>query len=159
MFLESTTPPPQILTTNHNIDENIISPDVIPAAVIDTALTTTGGNITIVFPDGYAYQAFVIFYYAELDATANATSRQFDAQLTGFPTICFNPIVNASQFSASYEYFSFDYFAGWDIVLYQDQNISSPLGPLVNALDVLEINENMTAKLTNPKDGELLFYH
>ncbi len=159
-FLESTTPPPQILTTNHNIDQNIISPDVIPAAVIDTALTTTGGTITIFFPDDYNYQALVIFYYAELDATANASSRQFDAQAPGFSTICFNPIVNASQFSVSYVSFGpFEYFAGWDIVLYQDQNISSPLGPLVNALEVLELSENMMAKLTNPKDGELLFYH
>jgi hypothetical protein len=95
-----------------------------------------------------------------LDATANASSRQFDAQAPGFSTICFNPIVNTSQFSVSYVSFGpFEYFAGWDIVLYQDQNISSPLGPLVNALEVLELSENMMAKLTNPKDGELLFYH
>jgi hypothetical protein len=159
-FLQSTTLPPQILTTNHSIDQNIISPDVIPAAVIDTALTTTGGNITILFPDNLAYPAFVIFYYAELDATANATSRKFYAQLPEFATILFNPIVNASQFSVSYESFGpFDYYATWDIFLYQDQTISSPLGPLVNALELLELSESMMAKLTNPKDGELLFYH
>jgi hypothetical protein len=54
--------------TNHNIDENFINPDLIPEAVIDTALTTTNGNITnitIFFPDNYEYRAFVIFYYAE----------------------------------------------------------------------------------------------
>jgi len=160
-FLESTTPPPQILTTNHSIDENIIFPDVIPAAVIDTALTTTGGNITIFFPDYYAYQAFVIFYYAELDATANATSRQFYAQVPGFITTFINPIVNVSQkFSVSYEGFGpFEYFAGWDIVLYQDQKNSSPLGPLVNALEVLELSTSTMAIRTNPEDGELLFYH
>jgi hypothetical protein len=158
-FLESTTPPPQILT-NHSIDQNIISSDVIPAAVIDTALTTTGGNITILFPDNYSYEAFAIFYYAELDATANATSRQFYAQLPEFATILFNPIVNASQFSVPSESLGpFAYYAGWDIFLYQDQTISSPLGPLVNALELLELSENMMAKLTNPKDGELLFYH
>jgi hypothetical protein len=156
-FLKSTTPPPQILTTNHSIDQNIISPDVIPAAVIDTALTTTGGNITIFFPDNCTYPVFVIFYYAELDATANATSRQFYAQVPEFPTVLFNPIVNASQFSVSDEYFEFDCFPGWDIVLYQNQTISSPLGPLVNALEVLELS--LRVRLTNPEDGELLFYH
>ncbi len=159
-FLESTTPPPQILTTNHSINQTIISPDVIPAAVIDTALTTTGGNITIIFPDNYAYLALVIFYFAELDATANATSRQFDAQAQEYSIICLNPIVNASQFSVLYETFGlFEYSAGWDIVLYQDQTISSPLGPLVNALEVLELSGNIFAILTNPEDGELLFYH
>ncbi len=158
-FLESTTPPPQILTTNHNIDENIISPVVIPEAVIDTALTTIGDNITIIFPDDYTYQAFVIFYYAELDATANATSRQFYLQAPDFSPIFFNPIYNASQFSVSYEGFGdFYYVAGWDIVLYQDQTIYSPLGPLVNALEVLESSENLMTILTNREDGELLFY-
>ncbi|KAH8932704.1 hypothetical protein BDL97_19G087800 [Sphagnum fallax] len=73
-FLESTTPPPQILTTNHNIDNNIF-PVVIPEAVIDTALTTT------------------------------------------------------------------------------DQTIYSPLGPLVNALEVLEISENLMTILTNHEDA------
>jgi hypothetical protein len=159
-FLESTTPPPQILTTNHSIHQNIIFPDVIPAAVIDTALTTTGGNITIFFPDNYTYPALVILYFAELDATANATSWQFYAQATDVPTIFLNPIVNASQFTLSYENFvAFVNFPGCDIVLYQNQTISSPLGPLVNALEVLELGENMMAIHTNPEDGELLFYH
>jgi len=155
-FLESTTPPPQILTTNHNIDENYISPVVIPEAVIDTALTTTGDNITIIFPDDYTYRAFLIFYYAELDATANATSRQFYLQAPQFTTIVYNPIVNASQFSVNFEcYIDVQYVAGWDIVLYQDQ--TSPLGPLVNALEILEISENLMTILTNHEDGELLF--
>jgi hypothetical protein len=156
-FLESATPPPQILTTNHNIQNNI-SPVGIPEAVIDTALTTTGGNITIIFPDDYTYTAVVIFYYAELDATANATSRQFYIQAPEFITYVINPIVNASQFSANYlGYVGFDYVAGWDIVLYQDQTIYSPLGPLVNALEVLEFSENLMTILTNHEDGELLF--
>ncbi len=162
-FLESTTPPPQILTTNHNISRNIsenyLSPVVIPEAVIDTALTTTGGNITIIFPDAYGYNnqlpsAFVLFYYAELDATANATSRQFYLQAPDFTPIFFNPIVNASQFSAKYVGFE----GGWSpIVLYQDQTIYSPLGPLVNALEVLELSENLITIITNHEDGELLF--
>jgi hypothetical protein len=144
--------------TNHNIDENIISPDLIPEAVIDTALTTTNGNITIIFPDNYTYQAVVIFYYAELDATANATSRQFYIQATEFLLVVINPIVNASQFSVSWLGFDdVSYVAGWDIVLYQDQTIYSPLGPLVNALEVLEISENFMTILTNHEDGELLF--
>jgi hypothetical protein len=94
-----------------------------------------------------------------LDATANATSRQFYAQLPGYATIYFNPIVNASQFSVSDESFEFTYYPGWDIVLYQNQTISSPLGPLVNALEVLELSTSTMAIRTNPEDGELLFYH
>ncbi|KAH9532394.1 hypothetical protein CY35_19G091000 [Sphagnum magellanicum] len=157
-FLESTTPPPQILMTNHNIVENGISPDLIPEAVIDTALTTTNGNITnitIFFPDNYAYQALVIFYFAELNATANATSRQFYAQVPGYETAFLNPLVNISQlFSASYvPYGPLEYSAGWDIILYQDQTIYSPLGPLVNALEVLEISESVMAILTNREDA------
>jgi hypothetical protein len=93
-----------------------------------------------------------------LDATANATSRQFYAQLPGYAPIYFNPIVNASQFSVSDESFALFYSPGWDIVLYQNQTISSPLGPLVNALEALEFGA-ATAILTNPEDGELLFYH
>ncbi|KAH8932703.1 hypothetical protein BDL97_19G087800 [Sphagnum fallax] len=152
-FLESTTPPPQILTTNHNIDNNIF-PVVIPEAVIDTALTTTGDNITIIFPDDYTYNAFIIFYYAELDPTANATSRQFYLQVPLWDTEVINPIVNASQFTVNYEWYNdLSYVAGWDIVLYQDQTIYSPLGPLVNALEVLEISENLMTILTNHEDA------
>jgi hypothetical protein len=144
--------------TNHNIDENKISPNLIPEAVIDTALTTTNGNITnitILIPDNYAYQALVMFYYAELNATANATSRQFYAQAPQYSTAFFNV---SQLFSAAYAtYGPFGYFAGWDIILYQDQTIYSPRGPLVNALEVLEISESVMAILTNPADGELLF--
>ncbi|CAK9213741.1 unnamed protein product [Sphagnum troendelagicum] len=152
-FLESTTPPPQILTTNHNIDENNISPVVIPEAVVDTALTTTGENITIIFPDDYTFKPYVIFYYAELDPTANATSRQFYIQVPLYEAVFINPIVNASQFSVSPVcYTDIPYVAGWDIVLYQDQTNYSPLGPLVNALEVLEISENLMTILTNHED-------
>jgi len=150
--------------TNHNIAENIISPYLIPEAVIDTALTTTNGNITnitILLPDNYAYQALVNFYYAELNATANATSRQFYVQVPDYETVFLSPLVNTSQlFSASFlPYGPLDYFAGWDIILYQDQTIYSPLGPLVNALEVLEISESVMATLTNREDGESLFCH
>jgi hypothetical protein len=93
-----------------------------------------------------------------LDATANATSRQFYLQVPDSPPILFNPIVNRSQFSASYESDGpFEKVAGWDIVLYQDQTIYSPLGPLVNALELLEFSENLMTILTNHEDGELLF--
>jgi hypothetical protein len=99
-----------------------------------------------------------MFYYAELDATANATSRQFYIELPGYETTFINPIVNASQFSVNYQwYLDLPYVAGLDIVLYQDQTIYSPLGPLVNALEVLEISENIMTILTNHEDGELLF--
>jgi hypothetical protein len=93
-----------------------------------------------------------------LDATANATSRQFYIQVPGYETVVINPIVNASQFSVNYEWYpEYSYVAGFDIVLYQDQTIYSPLGPLVNALEVLEMSENLMTILTNHEDGELLF--
>ncbi|CAM6065270.1 unnamed protein product [Sphagnum tenellum] len=151
-FLNGTTPPPQILTTNHTIYEGNI-PVFIPEAVIDTALTTTGGNITISFPYDNIYDPVVIFYYAELDATANATSRQFYLQAPQSPTILFNPFVNASQFSVNDWYFYDFSYLGWDIVLYQTQTIPSPLGPLVNALEVLDISENLMTILTNQEDA------
>jgi hypothetical protein len=47
-----------------------------PARVMDTALTSSG-NITITFPDDYSYQYILSFYYAELNSTANASSRNF----------------------------------------------------------------------------------
>jgi hypothetical protein len=93
-----------------------------------------------------------------LDPTANATSRQFYLQVPLWDTEVINPIVNASQFTVNYEWYNdLSYVAGWDIVLYQDQTIYSPLGPLVNALEVLEISENLMTILTNHEDGELLF--
>jgi hypothetical protein len=94
-----------------------------------------------------------------LDATANTTSRQFYLEVTGFSAVVINPIVNISQlFSANYEWYPpYEYFSELDIVLYQDQTIYSPLGPLVNALEVLEISDNLMTKLTNHEDGELLF--
>jgi hypothetical protein len=148
--------------TNHTIDEDHLSPDLIPEAVIDTALTTTNGNITnitIFLPDNYAYQALVKFYYAELNATANATSRQFYVQAPYYAAIFLNPLVNISQLFSAYRvlYGPLNYFAGWDIILYQDQTIYSPLGPLVSALEVLEISESVMAILTNREDGESLF--
>ncbi|KAH8936909.1 hypothetical protein BDL97_17G111500 [Sphagnum fallax] len=47
-----------------------------PAAVMDTALTSSS-NITISFPDYYNYEYILSFYYAELNSTANASSRIF----------------------------------------------------------------------------------
>jgi hypothetical protein len=93
-----------------------------------------------------------------LDATANATSRQFYLEAPDFSLFFSNPIVNASQFNARFYWFGpFTYVAGWDMVLYQDQTIYSPLGPFVNALELLEISENLMTMLTNHEDGELLF--
>jgi hypothetical protein len=124
-----------------------------PEAVMDTALTSSP-NMTISFPDTYSYQYFLSFYYAELDPTAKATSRQFYFVMPGDPNIrLFNPF---PMFSVHYElswYYTFT--PGSGIHMYEDKNSSSTMGPLANALEFFEISTNHMAGLTNDQDGEL----
>jgi hypothetical protein len=50
------------------------------------------------------------------------------------------------------------YTPGTDIVLYPDQTVSSPLGPIANALETLEMSTKPLATMTNDQDGELLIW-
>jgi hypothetical protein len=50
------------------------------------------------------------------------------------------------------------YTPGTDMVLYPDQTVSSPLGPIANALETWEISTNPMATMTNNQDGELLIW-
>jgi hypothetical protein len=110
-----------------------------PETVMDTALTNSG-NITITFPDDYSYQYILTFYYAELNSTANASSRNFYLEVpTGIRRdMLLNPYSNSSNavFSPIVELRTdIVYTPGTDIVLYPDQTVSSPLGPIANALE------------------------
>ncbi len=126
---------------------------------MDTALTSSG-NITITFPDDYSYQYILSFYYAELNSTANASSRIFYIDVpTGNPRVSLlNPDSNSSKgvFRPDEElYWELPYTPGTDIVLYPDQTVSSPLGPIANALETWEVSTNPMATMTNNQDGEL----
>jgi hypothetical protein len=130
--------------------------------VLDTALTSSG-NITITFPDDYSYPYISFFYFAELNSTANANSRTFYLVLPGCSEeILVNPYVDSpatSAFSASlYLAWGYLYTPGMDIVLYVDQAVSSPLGPIANALEFWQISTNSMAPVTENQDGELLIW-
>jgi hypothetical protein len=117
-----------------------------PAKVMDTALTSSG-NITISFPADYNYEYILSFYYAEFNSTANASSRIFYLEVQGSsPGDSFlNPYCESSNavFSAHIDlYWEIAYTPGADIFLYPDQTVSSPLGPIANALETWEMSTN-----------------
>jgi hypothetical protein len=127
---------------------------------MDTALTSSG-NITISFPDDYNYEYILSFYYAELNSTANASSRIFYLEVRGQGDYILNPYSDSSNavFSAEIALWSeIAYTPGADIVLYPDQTVSSPLGPIANALETWEMSTNPMATMTNNQDGELLIW-
>ncbi|CAK9869266.1 unnamed protein product [Sphagnum jensenii] len=124
---------------------------------MDTALTSSG-NITISFPDYYNYEYILSFYHAELNSTANASSRIFYLEVRGSsPGGSFlNPYSESSNavWSAYTDlYWDIAYTPGEDIVLYPDQTASSPLGPIANALETWEMSTNPMATITNNQDG------
>ncbi len=121
---------------------------------------TSSGNITITFPDTYSYEYILSFYYAELNSTANAGSRNFYLEVPGSSSrdILLNPYSNGSNsvfISVIELYWYLPYTPGTDIVLYPDQTVSSPLGPIMNALESWEISTNSMATMTDNQDGEL----
>jgi hypothetical protein len=159
-FIQSTSPLQSLVASNKVNDSGLWGEP--PVTVMDTALTSSG-NITITFPDDYNYEYILSFYYAELNSTANASSRNFYLEVPGgFPgDIPLNPYSDGSNsvFKAVAEfYWNYLYTPGTDIVLYPDQTVSSPLGPIVNALEFWEISTNSMATMTNDQDGELLIW-
>ncbi|CAM6012363.1 unnamed protein product [Sphagnum balticum] len=149
-FLQSTNSGLQILKTNHSV-LTLNGYDYAPEAVMRTALTDTSGNMTISFPDTNSYEAYLSLYFAELDPTANTTSRIFYVNVPTFGTnlVLFDSKFNTSEHTLK----NIDYTNGWDINLYQDPITPSPLGPLVNALELLEVRVDQIATLTNPQDA------
>ncbi len=145
--------------TNHSVlPKTDNGNDYPPDAVMRTALTDTNGNMTIHFPDMNSYEAYVLFYYAELDPSANDTSRNYyvNVPTTTSPYVV-NPLNNQtnSVYFPNVLIFYFPYSKVWNILLYPDP--TSPLGPLVNALEFLEFG-NQLATLTNHQDGELIIW-
>jgi hypothetical protein len=132
-----------------------------PATVMDTALTSSG-NITITFADDYSYQYILSFYFAELNSTANASSRIFyiDVPTSNPRDILLNPYSDSKGVFRAVLYVPSEllYTPGTDIVLYPDQTVSSPLGPIANALETWEMSTNPMATMTNNQDGELLIW-
>ncbi|CAK9867974.1 unnamed protein product [Sphagnum jensenii] len=91
-FIRSTSPlqslvASKIVGPNNNLWGNP------PETVMDTALTSSG-NITITFPDNYSYEYILSFYYAELNSTANASSRNFYLEVVFF---CFQMMLVATN--------------------------------------------------------------
>ncbi len=98
------------------------------------------------------------FYYAELNSTANVDSRIFyiDVPTCYLKDILLNPDLVKGVFTVYY--WELFYTPGTDIVLYQGQTVSNPLGPIANALETFEISTNPMATMTNNQDGELLIW-
>ncbi|KAH9536299.1 hypothetical protein CY35_17G100100 [Sphagnum magellanicum] len=152
-FLQSTNSGLQILMTNHSV-LTLNGYDYPPEEVMRTALTDTSGNMTISFPDTSSYEAYLSLYFAELDPTANTTSRIYYVNIPTCGTLLTNRVLidakfNTSELSCNH----IGYTDGWDIQLYQDPITPSPLGPLVNALELWEIRVDQIATLTNPQDA------
>jgi hypothetical protein len=76
--------------------------------------------------------------------------------------ILLNPYLNSpgtGAFSAILEgAWGLLYTPGTDIVLYPDQTVSRPLGPIANALEFWEISTNSMAPVTENQDGELFIW-
>jgi hypothetical protein len=121
-----------------------------------TALTDTTGNMTINFPaDTNNYPAYLSLYYAELDPTANATSRNYYVLVTGANPYLVNPFLNKTSNFPDALLFDLYYFGGFGLYIFLYPDPTSPLGPLVNALELLKVGDQMV-KLTNLQDGELI---
>ncbi|CAM6066110.1 unnamed protein product [Sphagnum tenellum] len=153
-FIQSTSPL-QSLVANQIVGPNNMLWGAPPETVMDTALTSSG-NITITFPDDDNYEYILSFYYAELNSTANASSRIFYVEVRGLGVTLLNPYSDSSNavFTANtYVYWDAPYNPGTDIVLYPDQTVSSPLGPIANALETWDMNTNPMAPMTNNQDA------
>ncbi|KAH9530858.1 hypothetical protein CY35_19G005900 [Sphagnum magellanicum] len=155
-FIQSTSPLQSLVASKIVGDGNGIFGEP-PATVLDTALTSSG-NITITFPDNYNYEYILSLYFAELNSTANASSRNFYLEIVGsnIGSTLVNPYSDSLSglFSAVFDiYWGLSYTPGADIVLYPDQTVSSPLGPIVNALENWEMSTNPIATMTNNEDA------
>ncbi|KAH9531367.1 hypothetical protein CY35_19G034300 [Sphagnum magellanicum] len=156
-FIQSTSPLQSLVASKIVGDGNGIYGE--PAATVMNTALTSSGNITITFPDDYSYQYILSFYYAELNSTANASSRNFYLEVPGSYTgfILLNPYSNGTLNSvfraAGYVFWDVSYTPGTDIVLYPDETVSSPLGPIANALETWEMSTNPMATMTNNQDA------
>jgi hypothetical protein len=133
----------------------IVNATFPPEAVMNTALTTNG-TMTINIPFTHAYYWFMTFYMAELNPNAGNSSREFYLGVPGYsPTSWLvNPLVDGGGLGGIIE-IDYDGIVPNYVSLFKNQSISTPLGPLVNALEIFEIIQNQSAILTNEQDSKL----
>ncbi|KAH9541902.1 hypothetical protein CY35_14G088600 [Sphagnum magellanicum] len=134
---------------------SIVNVTFPPNAVMNTALTTNG-SMTINIPSTSTYTSIMTLYFAELNPNASNSSREFcvEARTRGFYPSCMsvNPLVDGGGLGGVSwsEYFG---PVSYDVSMFQNQSISTALGPLVNALEILEVNQNDEfGILTNEQD-------
>jgi hypothetical protein len=136
----------------------IVNATFPPEAVMNTALTTNG-PMTITIPFSHASIWFITLYFAELNPNASNSSREFYVwAVPGYsPTWLVNPLVDGGGLGGVYEieYDSIAVIAPNYLALFQNQSISTDLGPLVNALEIFELSQNQFAILTNEQDSKL----
>jgi hypothetical protein len=80
----------------------------------------------------------MVIFFAELDPNATANSREFYLEVTSARVLLLNLFESKGGVGA------IDYFNSanqFHIDLYKNQSISSPLGPLVNALEVFQVGQ------------------
>lgn len=143
-YVQSTIQPVETLTAKRLV--NVTFP---PSVVLNTALTTNG-NMTIDIPFTHSYGWYMVIFLAELDPNATANSREFYLEVTSPPAL----LLNLFEFG---EVWAKDYFLlanQFHIDLYKNESISTPLGPLVNALQVFQVGEQHMALLTNKQDSK-----
>ncbi|CAK9204789.1 unnamed protein product [Sphagnum troendelagicum] len=123
-----------------------------PEAVMNTALTTNG-TMTIDFPYSQTYKWFMILYMAELNPNAGNSSREFYLGVPGYNQTWFvNPLVDGGGLGRLEEIKIIGDVPNY-LSLFQNQSISTALGPLVNALEIFEHSRNQFAILTNEQDN------
>jgi hypothetical protein len=93
-------------------------------------------------------------FFAELNPTTSATTRQFYVGLPDNDNRLINPFTTPLPHQTVEE----DYSGTVPnfVLLFRNQTISATLaGPLVNAMEIFELSQNQMAILTNEQDGKL----
>ncbi len=124
-----------------------------PEAVMNTALTTNG-TMTISIRFTHPYIWFMRLYLAELNPNASNSSREFYVRVPNVSTRLVNPLVDGGRLGGVLE-FEYGGIVRNYVSLFNNQSISTPLGPLVNALEIFELSQNQFAILTNKQDSKL----
>ncbi len=121
---------------------------------MNTALTTNG-TMTIDFPYSQTYKWLMKLYMAELNPNAGNSSREFYLGVPGYNQTWFaNPLVDGGGLRRLEEIKIIGEVPNY-LSLFQNQSISTALGPLVNALEIFERSRNQFPILTNEQDSKL----
>ncbi|CAM6057704.1 unnamed protein product, partial [Sphagnum tenellum] len=149
--VESTAQVEALTATGIMNATGIVNARFPPEAVMNTALTTNG-TMTIDFPYNQAYIFLMRVYMAELNPNATASSREFYVKVPGYRrTWTVNPLLDVGGLGGLEEIYFRGGVANY-LSLFQNQSISTALGPLVNALEIFERSGNQFAILTNEQD-------